>query len=252
LQVSCPQCSQRIAIDDAKVPDRPFSIKCPKCQTVVKLPGRTAAPPSPEPAPAESAAPAAPAHAQASAPAQAPAPAAAPKAASAPTSASDEERAQVLAQIRREIAVTGSPSGGRALVALSDRGQAGAMTAPLGRHGYHVDTLENPDEGARLLEQGLYDIVVTTRAAAGGGRESLYQRVGRFNPDARRRVFMILVGEDFKTGDGTQAWAAAADLVLNPRDVANVDTLLLNTLGERTRLFQTFLDARRRFEESAG
>jgi twitching motility protein PilT len=43
-----------ITIDDAKVPDRPFGVKCPKCQTVVKLPGKAAAAPVaavPAPAP---------------------------------------------------------------------------------------------------------------------------------------------------------------------------------------------------------
>jgi hypothetical protein len=175
-----------------------------------------------------------------------------PPAAAPPVSAAEEARAQVVAQIRREMAVSGTPSGGRALVALSDKGHAAAVTTPLARHGFQADTLDNPDEGARLLEQGLYDVVVTTRAAAGGGRESLYQRVGRLNPDARRRIFLILVGEDFKTGDGTQAWAALADLVVHPRDTGNLEAVLLNTMGERTRLYQTFLDARRRFEETAG
>jgi predicted Zn finger-like uncharacterized protein len=234
VQVSCPQCSQRISIDDAKVPDRPFSVKCPKCQTVVKLPGRTAAAAAPEPPPAEAPAP----------------PAPAPSA--SPSGAAEEARAQMMAQVRREMAAAGSTGGGRALVALTDRAQAGAISTPLARHGYQVDTLDNPDEGARLLEQGLYDVVVTSRAAVGGGRESLYQRLGRFSPDARRRVFVILVGDDFKTGDGTQAWAALADLVVHPRDVAGLDAVLLNTLGERTRLFQAFLDARRRWEETAG
>ncbi|MBI3932366.1 MAG: zinc-ribbon domain-containing protein [Acidobacteria bacterium] len=42
MQASCPQCSHVIGIDDAKVPDRPFGVKCPKCQSVVRLPGRAA------------------------------------------------------------------------------------------------------------------------------------------------------------------------------------------------------------------
>jgi twitching motility protein PilT len=43
VQANCPECGHRIVIDDAKVPDRPFGVKCPKCQAVVRLPGRTAA-----------------------------------------------------------------------------------------------------------------------------------------------------------------------------------------------------------------
>jgi len=46
VQASCPQCAHNITIDDARVPDRPFGVKCPKCQTLVKLPGRPAAAPA--------------------------------------------------------------------------------------------------------------------------------------------------------------------------------------------------------------
>jgi twitching motility protein PilT len=61
VQATCPQCGNAIVIDDAKVPDRPFGVKCPKCQAVVRLPGKQAgapatasapppAPPAPSPA----------------------------------------------------------------------------------------------------------------------------------------------------------------------------------------------------------
>ena len=157
----------------------------------------------------------------------------------------------MMAEVRREMAASGSASGGRALVARRTgashghhrpphaprlpgghprqprRGRAAARAGPLRRRGHHA-------------------------GPAGPGRESLYQRLGRLSPEARRRVFLVLVGDEFKTGDGTQAWAALADLVIQSRDVAGVDNVLLNTLAERTRLYQVFLDARRRFEESTG
>jgi twitching motility protein PilT len=56
VQASCPQCAQAIIIPDAKVPDRPFTVKCPKCQAAVRLAGRgtapAAAPPAEAPTPA--------------------------------------------------------------------------------------------------------------------------------------------------------------------------------------------------------
>jgi len=74
VQIVCAQCSQKLTIDDAKVPERPFQLKCPKCGTMTKAPGRAAlaaetvvpAPASPaeaagsEDAPDEAAAPLAP------------------------------------------------------------------------------------------------------------------------------------------------------------------------------------------------
>jgi predicted Zn finger-like uncharacterized protein len=265
VQANCPSCAQRIVIDDAKVPDRPFSVKCPKCQTVVRFPGKGAAPvvsaagtgsfDTKLPAGAYPAAPATsayPAYPAAGVPAAA-APGSAPQAAPAapPEPPSEELRASMMAQLRREMSLGDGKMVGRAMVALGDRAQAGAMALPLGRIGYQVDTVDNPDEGARLLEQGMYDLVVATRAAAAAGRESLYQRLNRLSPDARRRLFVVLVGDEFKTGDATQAWAMMADLVVSGRDIPNADAVLLPTLAERTRMYQVYIDARKRMEASA-
>ena len=220
MQATCTQCGNKLAIDDAKVPDRPFSVKCPKCQTLVKLSGRGAAPAEGAPTPASGI-------------------------------GTEEMKAQVMAQLRREMG-SSEVSAGRALVVLPDKGLAGALTLVLTRQGYSVDTLDEAEEGARLLEQGVYDLVATVRVAGAAGKgESLYQRINRMSPDARRRIFVVLAGDEFKSGDATQAFAVLADLVLSSRDVASADALVRSTLAERARLYQAFLDARRRHEAAS-
>jgi predicted Zn finger-like uncharacterized protein len=237
VQANCPKCAHKVVVDDAKAPDRAFTVKCPKCQTPVKFAGKAAAASAPA----------------ASAPAaEAAAPAAATPAAGA--TQSEDMRAGMMAQLRREMGLMpGSDTVSmRALVALADAGSATAIAQALGRQGYAVDTFDDSGESIRLLEQGVYAVVVTSRAPAAAGKETLLQRIGRLNPEARRRVFVVLVGDDFKTGDGTQAFAALADLVLNGRDAAGVETALRSTMAERTRLYQLFSETRRRFEASAG
>ena len=242
MQASCPNCANKIVIDDARVPDRAFSVKCPKCQTSVRFPGKGAAaaapPPMAPPVPAPEAMRAEPARAEQG------------------DSAGSAEamRAEMLAQVRRELLASDAPrnsAAGRAVVTLADRGQAGAAALPLTRQGYQVDTIDSPEEGSRLIEQGVYDLVITSRAPGPAGKESLYQRLARLSPDARRRVFLVLVGDDFKTGDGTQAWITMADLVVNGRDLATMDSVLAKTVEERNRLYQVFIEARKRFEISA-
>ena len=108
MQVSCPQCTQRISIDDAKVPERPFSVKCPKCQTVVKLPGRAPGGAAPEPPAAEAPPPAA----------SAPAPSS--------SSAADEARAQMMAPVRMSVpALVTSKGRPRAPISSATRRQKG-------------------------------------------------------------------------------------------------------------------------------
>ena len=227
MQAPCPQCGSKIVIDDAKLPDRPFQVRCPKCQTVSKFPGRSA--PAPEEATAE------------------------PPAAALPQAPlADEMRAQLMAQVRREMTHGTMPASHRALVSIGDRALAGAVTVMLSRLGYEVDAIEDPAEGGRLMEQGAQDVVFTTRGVAAQGKpETLYQRLNRLSPEARRRLFVVLVGDEFKTADGTQAWVCLADLVISSRDASNADNVITNTLAERSRLYQAFNEARRRHEEAA-
>ena len=211
MQASCPQCQTRIQIDDAKVPDRPFNVKCPKCANVVKLPGRTAGP--------------------------------SPMSDSATPAFSEES-------LRAVVGTPIATPGERALVSFPDPALAQAMSQTLNRLGYAVDVVAG-DDAARLFDQGLFAVVATARVAAAPGKgESLYQRVTRSSPEARRRVFVILAGDEFKTGDGMQGWAVLADLVVSTRDAAMADNAIRTVVAERHRLYQVYLDAKRRYDES--
>jgi len=215
VQSQCPQCATRIQVDDAKVPDKPFKVRCPKCQVMLSLPGRTAAAPPAAPAPV------------------APAPPSPPP---LPSAAALARRERLEASENDAIVALAGPA-------------ADPIREAVGRLGFEVDTVEDVEEGARLLEQGAYEMAVTSPGAAEPGRpETLAQRLLRLSPDARRRLFVVLVGEEFRSGDGTQAWASQADLVLHPQDAERAETLIRATLAERRRLYQPFLDARRRID----
>lgn len=223
MQAQCSQCSSRIQIDDSKVPDRPFKVKCPKCQAVMTLPGRSAE---------AGAAAAAPEAAAASAPA-------------APTYVPPPPPPTAAAVARRERA---AESQNDAIIALSGPAATALQTALVGL-GFNVDAVEDIEEGARLIEQGVYEVAVTARTPPEPGKpESLQQRLLRLGSDARRRVFVILVGEEFRTADGVQAWVTQADLVVHPNDAARCDHLIRATMAERKRLYQPLNDARRKIE----
>ena len=221
MQAQCSQCSSRIQIDDSKVPDKPFKVKCPKCQAVITLPGKGAAPAGNGGAEAAAAPPPAPSYE----PPQAPSPA---------------------AVARRERA---AQSQNDAIIALAGPAAA-AIQAALTNIGYNVDVVDDVEEGVRLVEQGVYELAVTSRASGDGGKETLHQRLMRLATDYRRGLFVILVDEEFRTGDGTQAWVAQADLVVHPNDAARSEHLIRSTIQERKRLYLPLHDARKRIENT--
>jgi predicted Zn finger-like uncharacterized protein len=237
VQTNCPHCSQGLTIDDSRIPDRAYSIKCPHCQNAVRFLGKGTPPLS-----ANGSAAPAPANGN-----TLPVSAGPPTA----TAASEEMRAQIMAKVRQEIA-TGEPAGaGQAIVALADRGQADAITRTLTRLGFAVDAGSDSDGATRSIEQGTCTLLATAKTVNGiGVPPSLYQRLNRLSSTTRRGVFVVLVGDELKSGDANQAFSSSADLVLHPRELATFDNLLRSTIAERNRLYQAFLDARLRFEAS--
>ncbi len=243
MQANCPQCGHRLAVDDARVPDKPFGVRCPKCQATVRFPGRASGAESAPPAAAPAARPEPPAAVLPPVPVEPPR--------DAEVFPRDDMRAQVVAQVRRELGSGDGPR--RALVALPDRNLAATVALALARQGFAADTLDDSVETLRLVEQGLYSAVATARVTASTPKgETLYQRVCRLSPDARRRVLLVLVGDEFRSGDGTQAFVAQADLVLHTRDAVQADALVRRVDDERQHVYQAFLDARRRHDAAAG
>jgi predicted Zn finger-like uncharacterized protein len=239
VQAQCSQCATRIQIDDAKVPDRPFKVRCPKCQTILSLPGRGSEAEAPEPAAAQ----APPTPEELASPPEPPEPPAPTPSAAAKDALSSAPGPQET-EHRERLA----ESDNDALVALSGP-IAAQLQQVLRRLGFRVETVDDIEQEGRLLEQGVYEVAVTARTASEPGKpETLAERILRMAPDVRRRVFVILVGNEFRSGDGTQAWAAQADAVLHPNDVGRADNLIRALMAERKRLYQPFLDAQRRVQ----
>lgn len=137
---------------------------------------------------------------------------------------------------------------GRALVAFPSPEQAGAVGGLLARLGFAIDKLDAADDKLIRLQQGDYDVVATARNGVPEDRNP-YRLVQLLPPEVRRRLFLLLVGDDLQTGEGQQAFALLADLVVNTKDAPQTDRLLLQALHERRRLFQTFWDVEDRKAE---
>lgn len=217
MQATCTSCANVVTVDEnnPKLPAGPFSVKCPKCQTPVRFPGRPAKP---------------------AAAAAASAPAAAPSAPAAP-------------RVSIPLKPTALP-GERALVSLDDQQSAAEIARCLELLGYEVDIMSDAD-GVRAIEQAAHVIVVMARTVAEGGALTCYQRLFLLNSDIRRGFFLILVGDEYTTGDGVQAFVVHGDMVIASPDAGSCEVIVRERLIERGRLFRAFIDCKRKNEASA-
>jgi hypothetical protein len=116
------------------------------------------------------------------------------------------------------------------------------MTSVLGRLGFSVEQLEPLDDKMLRLQQGDFAVIVSARNGVPDDR-NVYRIIQTMPLEIRRRLFLVLVGDDVQTGEGIQAFALLADMVVQSKDAASCDRLLAQTLQERKRVYQTFWDA---------
>ncbi|HQZ17276.1 MAG TPA: hypothetical protein PLD86_10430 [Vicinamibacteria bacterium] len=219
MQATCSSCQNVVTVDEnnPKLPTGPFSVKCPKCQTPVRFPGRGASAPK----------------AEAAKPEETPRPAD-PGSASAPSAV--------------PLKPTALP-GERALVALDDKQRAGELARSIMRLGYEVD-ITSDAEGVRAMELGAHTIVAMARTVAESGSLTCYQRLFLLPSDIRRLFFLILVGDEYTTGDGVQAFVVHGDLVVASPDAGACEVVIRERLIERNRLFRVFVESKRKNEAS--
>ena len=219
MQATC-SCSHVVTVDEnnPKLPEGPFSVKCPKCQTPVRFAGRGAA-----------------------------------KAAKAPPGGGPARPAPSAAPARPTSTVPLKPTalpGERALVALDDKQCSAEIARSISLLGYEVDIMSDAD-GVRTIEQGAHVIVAMARTVAESGALTCYQRLFLLNADMRRSFFLILVGDEYTTGDGVQAFVVHGDMVIATPDAGSAETIIRDRLVERARLFRVFVDCKRK-DEAAG
>ncbi len=70
-----------------------------------------------------------------------------------------------------------------------------------------------------------------------------YAFICGLGPEIRRRIFLALVGDDFKTGDGSQAFVLTADVVLQAKDVDSAAKIIPQMISERDRYFRCLIES---------
>jgi len=58
----------------------------------------------------------------------------------------------------------------------------------------------------------------------------------------RRRIFLVLIGEKFKTMDHMTAFAMSANLVVNPRDLDRLTAILRRAVSDNEKFYKVFFD----------
>ena len=245
--VACPNCTTRLQLEDAKVPARPFTVRCPKCQQIINaqppsingsggalsaggdLPASSRAQREVKSAPATAAAP------FNGEPTAEEADGLVPAAAAVDHS---EDLAHLLAALLKRgglgeqapsvQASRRATERRRALVCVGAEPQRVAVANSLRNGNYEVFVASDMTQAIERMREEKMSVVVLDSEfdAIEQGAAFINREISALRPADRRRVVFVNLSPTVRTADAHAAFLANVNLVVNNADAADLPRLL--------------------------
>jgi DNA-binding NtrC family response regulator len=110
--------------------------------------------------------------------------------------------------------------------------------------GYKFITAPNIREALLKLRYHHFDMMILSEGFDGqeiaGG--PILNYLNHMSMSGRRRIFLTLISDRYKTMDEMMAYALSANMVVNTRDIGNLALLLKRGIQEYEQFYKVFLD----------
>jgi len=235
VNLTCLHCDKQIHIEDSRVPEGVFKVRCPGCGKIITAERDAESPDPPKQSASQQ---------------------------SAPVSQVTESFVKrEIAALRQEImdlmkgaptvppaqniqpdAETGEIVGNVALVCESDPATSMAISNTLKKLGYAVEVAGTAAECLKRLEARPYRIV-TVDAAFPDDKDGGNQIIGRINgmkPVARRLTFLANISANTRTLYSGSAFFQGTNIAVNKADLPKLETLIRDGLQQFQHFYRIF------------
>jgi len=242
LIVPCPHCAQASRLDSERLPDQPAYFACPSCKQKVTVdkrqllsqqstqaaptqtvPTPAAAPPQPAVAPEAQAPPAA---------AAAPGPSAPPAAPATVASTAPTNR-----RFPKLPADAAFPSG---IILGEDDAVVGEVQQTLAALGSETERVSSADAARQMIINEQPDLCIYVGGRIPAPPYAAMAPLTGLPPNFRRRLFLVLIGDNLKTLDGNAAFLYQVNMILAKEDCPQLGAALHSGIDYHERLYKPY------------
>ena len=245
--IVCPKCATRLQIDDEKSPNRPFNVRCPKCNSTVS--SGPASPATEQSALAVGGSPAT-EHQRFE---QSTARAYEPSSNGAPvTTPSNDDTVRMLFDLLSKGSnqstenPTARPSWDKrkALVCTSEA-YRDVVAHKLSEVGCQVFVAEDTRQAVETMRANKMDVVVLEPQFDPGeqGAAFVIREINVLRPPQRRRLFFVLLTPSLRTMDAHAAFLNNVNATVNVADIEELPRIMEVALREYNELYREFYSA---------
>ncbi len=206
MQVECSSCAKEINIPDNKIPKgQAFSLTCPSCKTKMRVDQHLK------------------------------------PAASHPAESLDASSMVVDEEFEDEEEIEIYDEHDKIALIL-DRKNDELWTNALTELEYKLQRAKSPEHAVHKLRFNQYHVVVFHEKFGDTTLETspLYEYIRDMTMDTRRKTFVALVGDNFKTLDNMEALAYSVNLVINQKEMDQLETILKKSIGDNDTFYKVY------------
>lgn len=120
---------------------------------------------------------------------------------------------------------------------------ADAVTGALEARGHVVKRADDTADALLNMRYHLFDIVVVDEGFDRPGGHGVLGALRLLEMVSRRRIFVVLITERYRTMDSMAAFHESVNLVVNPSSLNEVDKILERTIKEHEQFYAVFNDS---------
>ncbi len=229
--IRCDNCSVSLQLDEAKIPNAHFTVRCPRCQNLVRVQGGAKSTVQ---------------QLQTNAPAPAFGDGNKEFAHKESDFAINSALRTLLGALQKENKVIegsddSSEKPRRVLLCLSDNKRE-VIAKLLADAGYKVYIAQTPAQANERLREGRTEILLFSPdfAAEFGGAAIIQQKVNAMASSERRRLFLVSIEETGTTLNAHEAFLRNLNLIVNINDLGQLGMILNRSLRDFNELYRHY------------
>ena len=136
--------------------------------------------------------------------------------------------------------------GETALVCESESSVKDKICRSLKSLGYSVKEAESVRDALKKMRFHVFDVILIDAGFdAGNGVQELLGSLELLDMSIRRRIFVVLIGDSFRTMDNMAAFHRSVNLVVNSGDLGEIAAILKRGVQENKIFYHTYMESLR-------
>lgn len=137
----------------------------------------------------------------------------------------------------------------RAMICLNDEDIRKHISSSVGELKYTAESPVNVEDAFDRLRFNQYDLIIIDENFGGAGLSGneFLKHIQLLPMSTRRYIFVALLGANFKTFSNMQAFEHSVNVVINHKDVANINLILKKSIADNDQFYKVFKESLQKF-----